>query len=312
MSPKPTSNIAASVHQRLLNLAKPRGEELQSLLTRHALERLLYRLSQSRHRADLVLKGAFLFVAWKGNVSRPTKDLDFLAFGHPEIERFERMFKELCDQESVADGLIFDAGTVRGEPIREASLYDGIRIELVASLGNARIPLQVDIGFGDAIEPPPTEISYPTLLDFPAPVIKGYRRELVIAEKFEAMVARGSVTSRLKDYYDIWLLSENFDFDARKLSAALTATFARRSTALPEDVPSCLDQNFTSNPDRIRQWDNLVRRFNPDGPTPSLAAVAAAIGAFLMPTVKQTDTGSRQLETWPPGGPWKYQPAGDE
>jgi len=222
VSNKSPSDLAASVHQRLLILAKSRGEEMQSLLTRYALERLLLRVRRSRHRSTLVLKGAFLFVAWKGNVSRPTKDLDFLAFGNPEIERFEHMFKELCDQASMADGLIFDAGTVRGEPIREASLYDGIRIKLVANLGSARVPLQVDIGFGDAVEPPPTEISYPTLLDFPAPVIKGYRRELVIAEKFEAMVARGSVTSRLKDFYDIWLLSENFDFDARKLSAALT------------------------------------------------------------------------------------------
>ncbi len=309
MSRKPATNVAASVHQRLLSIATSRGEEMQSVLTRYALERLLYRIGQSRHRPTLVLKGAFLFVAWEGTAARPTKDLDLLAFGEPEVPRFEEIFRGICAQEAPDDGLAFDSSSVRGQPIREASRYDGIRIKLLARLGNARIPLQVDIGFGDAIQPPPADIDYPTLLDFPAPRVKGYLRETVVAEKFEAMVARGSVTSRLKDYYDIWLLSQNFEFDLYQPAIALAATFEQRGTSLPVHTPPCLTRDFTSNPGRIRQWEKLVRRFDSGGSVPPLETAAARIETFLMPAVNATDTRPKSPATWTPGGPWSQTPS---
>lgn len=297
-------NISASVRQRLLNLSKERGEEFQSVLTRFALERLLYRLSQSPHNDSLVLKGAFLFVVWGEQIARPTKDLDFLAFGEPEVERFEAIVKELCLAEFPSDGVQFNPDSVRGAPIREAALYDGIRIHMVAMLGTARIPLQIDIGFGDAIEPPPTEITYPTMLDFPNPKIRGYRRELAIAEKFEAMVSKGAATSRLKDYYDIWILSSNFEFDRSEVVSAVTATFQRRETILPVGTPPSLGEEFISNPDRVRQWNALMRRFHPQGSSPTLADAASAIRSFLLPIVESIQVNDDQAGDWRPGGPW--------
>ena len=305
MTKQGIKNTSASVRQRLLNLSKERGEEFQSVLTRFALERLLYRLSQSPHKNTLVLKGAFLFVVWGEQIDRPTKDLDFLAFGDPGVERFEAIVKELCEIDFPSDGLEFKTDTVRGAPIREAALYDGIRIHLIAMLGTARIPLQIDIGFGDAIEPPPTEITYPTMLDFPRPTIRGYRRELAIAEKFEAMVSRGAVTSRLKDYYDIWILSSTFEFDREEIASAVAATFQRRGTILPSGTPSSLGEEFISSPDRIRQWDGLMKRFRPQDSNPTLAEAASAVRIFLLPVVDSIRENLDLTSSWPPGGPWQ-------
>ena len=196
-------NVAASVRQRLLNLRVKYPGDFNVLLTRYAAERLLYRLSISPHSRQFVLKGALLFVVWLPQWHRPTRDLDLLGFGENSVERLTDLFREICQTEAVADGLEFDPASLEATEIREGQEYGGRRVRLLALLGNARVPVQVDVGFGDSITPGPCEIDYPTLLsDLPAPKLRAYPRETVVAEKLEAMVALGWANSRMKDFYD--------------------------------------------------------------------------------------------------------------
>jgi predicted nucleotidyltransferase component of viral defense system len=288
-------------------VAKTTGEDFQGLLTRFALERLLYRLGESPHRDVLVLKGAFLFLAWGGAASRPTRDIDFLAFGDPEVERFETLIKDVCTIADPNDGLEYQADTVRGEPIREQALHDGIRIHVLANLANARVPLQIDVGFGDAIDPDPVKISYPTILDLPAPEVRAYRKEAVIAEKLEALVSIGQATSRLKDFFDIWRFSSIFAFDGQLLWQAVQSTFDRRRTPIPEGVPAALGEEFSRNTDRVKQWERLSTRFAAEETIPSLADVCEEILEFVTPVFSSVRDGRALAGSWPPGGTWDLE-----
>lgn len=196
-------NLSASLRARLLNEAKARGEEFQNFLMRYARERWLYRLSQSPHRERFVLKGAMLFAIWSDQPHRATQDLDLLGFGSSSIPDLEQAFREICHVSALDDGLEMLAESVKGRAIREENIYDGVRLTLTAQLGKARIPLQIDVGFGDSITPEPELIEYPTLLGLPAPHLRAYRRETVIAEKFNAMVVLELRNTRLKDFYDL-------------------------------------------------------------------------------------------------------------
>jgi hypothetical protein len=300
-------NVPASIRQRLLNVAKATDEEFQALLTRYALERLLYRLGESPHRDVLVLKGAFLFLAWGEAASRPTKDIDFLAAGEAEVERFVELIQDVCAIVDPSDGLEYQADTVRGEAIREQAPHDGIRIHLLAVLGSARIPLQIDVGFGDAINPKPLEISFPTILDHSAPTVRAYRKEVVVAEKLEALVSIGQATSRLKDYFDIWRFSSVFEFDGELLLRAVESTFKRRRTRIPAIDPPALGNEFSRNSDRMRQWDRLFRRFTGKESIPSLAEVCEGILRFVMPIISSIREGRRFAGSWLPGGPWNLE-----
>jgi predicted nucleotidyltransferase component of viral defense system len=208
-----------------MNKAKDRGEDFQYILTRYVLERFLYRLSQSSLGNTFVLKGALLFQFWTKTPHRATRDADLLAQGAPSVDRFVEIFANLCNEKVADDGLIFLTASVQGEQIKAEDEYQGIRITAEARLGSARIPLQIDIGFGDAITPGPAEIEYPTLLDFPAPKLLAYNRETVVAEKFQAMVFLGMANSRMKDFFDVWTLAREFSFDGQALSQAIAATF---------------------------------------------------------------------------------------
>ncbi len=201
------SNVAASVKQRLLNRARSRKEDFNLLLTKYALERVLYRISQSRHREAFVLKGALLFELWTEQAHRPTRDADFLAMGESSTERFQALFREICTLPVEDDGIQFDPESVKVDRIREDQEYEGIRVPLLGYLENARLPVQIDIGFGDAVTPAPVETSFPTLLDFPAPSLFSYPRETVVAEKFEALVKLGIANTRMKDFHDLRALS---------------------------------------------------------------------------------------------------------
>ena len=198
-------------------LAREQKEDFSIVLTRYGLERLLYRLSQSAHRDRFVLKGAMLFQLWSGHPHRPTRDLDLLGHGSPDPERFEGIFRDICRQNVEDDGLEFQSDSVRAESMKEDEEYQGLRLKLVSRLGNARIPIQIDIGFGDAVTPEPDEVIYPTLLDGPAPTLKAYPRETVVAEKFQAMVMLGIANSRMKDFYDLWILMRQFEFSGPAL-----------------------------------------------------------------------------------------------
>lgn len=231
-------NVAASVQARLLNLARERGEDFQLVLTRYALERLLYRLSRSPHREEFVLKGAMLFQVWSDEPHRPTRDLDLLGRGANTAEQYTSIFRDLAAEPVEEDGLTFVTDTIRAEQIRESQEYNGLRLQFEARLANVRIPIQIDIGVGDAMTPGPIEIEFPTLLDFPPPLLLAYSRETVVAEKFQAMVMLGMINTRMKDFFDLWILSKEYDFDGVTLTGAIRATFDRRATELPSQFPS--------------------------------------------------------------------------
>ena len=260
MNSRQPRNLAASVRQRLLNLAKERQEDFQLVLTRYGLERTMYRLSRSKHRSQFVLKGALLFSLWSDVPHRATRDLDLLGRGASDIPRLGNIFREIIATEVEEDGLEFHQESVRGERIREDQEYAGVRIHFEANLAAARIFIQVDIGFGDAVIPDAEEMEYPTLLDFPKPRLLVYPREAVIAEKFQAMTMLGIANSRMKDFYDIWVLSRKFGFQGKALGEAIKATFARRETPLPTESPLALTQEFCDDQGKQAQWRAFINR----------------------------------------------------
>ena len=305
MKGKPIQNLAASVYARLLKRTEPGDEQFQFVLMRYGAERLMYRLGQSEHAANFVLKGAMMFLVWTGAQYRATKDMDLLALKSASVERLRDIFRELCELPVAQDGLAFEPDSVKAEEIREDNLYQGVRVTLVTRLGKARVPIQVDIGFGDAVTPKPVQADFPTLLDFPAPRLAMYPRETVVAEKFEAMVKLGLANSRMKDFYDIWALSREFDFDGGVLSAAIQATFKRRKTALTPTMPLALTLEFSSDPLKQTQWKAFVRRSRLKLATEGLEQVVAEIKSFLETPVVAASQGERLKATWAKGGPWK-------
>lgn len=213
MSDKKVTNVAASVNQRLLNLARERKEDFGLTLTKYGLERLLFRLSESKHRDVFVLKGALLFELWTEQRYRPTRDADFLATGDNTPERFVGVFKQVCQQPVPDDGVRFDTETITAERIKEGADYEGIRVTFSGYLGNAKVPIQIDIAFGDAVTPEPKLAEYPTMLGLPRPKLLAYPVETFVSEKFEAMIKLGIANSRMKDLHDVRSLSRYFGFD---------------------------------------------------------------------------------------------------
>jgi predicted nucleotidyltransferase component of viral defense system len=280
----PPRNPAASVRARLLNLARQRKEPFDRLLTRYALERLLYRLSLSAHRERFALKGAMLVTTWFEEAHRPTRDLDLLAFGTSDAESLLRTFREICTV-AAGDPVKFDGKSFRVERVREDLAYVGLRLRGTATLDDARISLAIDIGFGDATEPGLSEVELPVLLDAPLPKLKAYAPETVIAEKFQAMVMLGRANSRMKDFYDIWMLAKVRRFEGDGLPRAITATFARRKTGVPADLPDALTQAFANDPDKQKQWADFVIQLN--HAAPGLNEVIADLAAFLMPQARK-------------------------
>ncbi len=283
MTSRQPRNMAASVRQRLMNISRQRGEEFQLVLTRYGLERLLYRLAQSPHAEQFVLKGAALFQLWTGQPHRSTRDLDLLGQGEPSTDRLRQLFQEVCSLTVDDDGLTFLTDAIQAEQIKEDDEYQGIRLRIEACLGSARIPLQIDIGFGDAITPGPQAVTYPTLLDFPAPQLNAYPRETVVAEKFQAMVQLGMGNSRMKDFYDVWTLARQFEFGGTALCAAIRATFQRRQTALPATTPLALTPEFSTDRTKAIQWNAFLRKARLIESPPTLAEAVALLASFLMP-----------------------------
>ena len=277
---KEKKNIGASVRARLLNLANASAQSFDLVLTRFVLERLLFRLSQSAHADRFVLKGAMLLMTWFDDPHRGTRDLDLLGFGDPDPDAMLATFKEILAQDA-GDGVQFDAGSLRVDRLREEFEYSGLRLRTTAEISGARINVTIDIGFGDAIEPGAEVIDYPTMLDFPAPRLRAYARETLIAEKFQAMVALGRANSRMKDFYDIWILSRSFAFDNDRLPRAIAATFARRNTPIPGELPDALSPSFAADEQKRQQWCAFVEDVATD--PAELADVIAELAAFLMP-----------------------------
>lgn len=297
-------NVAASVRQRLMNKAREQKEAFDLVLIRFALERLLYRLAQSNHGYRFVLKGAMLFQIWSGPGHRPTRDLDLHGTGTPSPAEFQQLFRDVCHQPVEDDGLIFLADTVKAAVMKEDEQYEGLRIKFEARLASARIPIQIDIGFGDAITPAADEIVYPVILDFPAPILMMYPRETVVAEKFQAMVMLGIANSRMKDFYDIWSLARAFEFSGRSLSLAIQATFERRQTVLPNKPPLALTAEFTEDTQKVAQWRAFVRKGKLDSAGTSLVQVGAVLHDFLMPPTLAIAAAGEFSASWQPNSGW--------
>jgi len=278
--PKEIRNIGASVRARLQNLSRKTDQSFELILTRYALERLLYRLSTSAYAERFVLKGAMLLTSWFEAPHRATRDLDLLGFGDPDPDAMIAVFREILAAD-VADGVEFDSNALRVDQIREELEYGGLRLRTTASISGARIAVTVDVGFGDALEPGAEVIDYPSMLDLPPPRLRAYARETVIAEKFQAMVALGLANSRMKDFYDIWLLSQSFTFDDDRLARAIAATFSRRGTEIPTDLPDALTPAFATDEQKQSQWNAFLENvaLRPG----SLADVIAGVAGFIMP-----------------------------
>jgi hypothetical protein len=253
-------NLAASVRTRLKQHSTANQQDFNLTLTRYGLERLLYRLSVSERASNFLLKGALLFTLWYDVAHRPTRDADLLSFGPDDVDTAVNTFQEIC-LITADDGVVFDPDSVKGSIIRKQAGYGGVRIDLEAKLDGARIALQVDIGFGDAVTPAPQAISYPVLLeDFPAPQLRAYPKYTVVAEKFHAVCLLGLANTRMKDYFDLWVLLNDTTLDPLELRQATKATFERRKMPLPKTVPIGLSDSFASDVTKQTQWNAFLKR----------------------------------------------------
>jgi len=302
---KRITNIAASVGQRLRNLARDRKEDFSLILTKFALERVLFRITQSKYCDVFVLKGALLFELWTQQRYRATRDADFLARGDSSPERFVTIFREICDTKVEDDGLRFDPQSVTARQITEDAQYQGIRVTFLAYLENARISIQIDIGFGDVITPAASEAVLPTLLDLPAPKLLAYPKESVIAEKFEAMVSLGIANSRMKDFYDLWSLCRDFPFDGHLLSEAVRNTFAQRRTKLPKDGQAVVfTEEFYEDANKKKQWDAFCNKNRHYVGAVSLKSICLVLSQFLATIAAAINDDTPFVKIWNPGGPW--------
>jgi len=311
VSDKPVKDISASIRQRLINLRGELGENFMLILNRYARERLLYRIGISPHSDRFVLKGATLFTLWDDQPHRMTQDIDLLGLGDSAIPELVRVFQDICSLPAGDDGLRLPDDEITGEEIREDQVYGGIRIRLSAYLGNTRIRLQVDIGFGDAVTPVPEDVSIPSLLDLPEPRLRAYPQETVIAEKTQAMVVLGMANSRMKDFYDLWTLARNHEYDGSSLSEALRATFARRQTIIPEDMPIGLSEEFGADGVKRLQWQAFVRKSGLATDRPELAVVIEVMREFLLPPMRAARDRRPLSLRWYPKRGWSDLPSED-
>jgi hypothetical protein len=301
---KPVRNVAASMRARLLERARNRKEDFEFVLGRWVAERFLYRLGLSPLRDRFVLKGATLFLIWQGKLPRPTRDVDFLGYGSAEIESVTGAIREICSVKA-EDGIIFNLGQITGEEIREEADYDGVRVRVPCSLDGARAQLQIDLGFGDAVDPSPEELEFPVMLEMEAPKLKTYPAEVVIAEKFQAMVHLGMANSRMKDFFDIWILCQEQTFVMSRMRRAVVATFARRKTPLPSQRPTALTDSFLKDKGKSDQWKAFLNRMQLPKGLAELDEVGESIAGFVMPVIEAARSDSTEEEEWPARGPWK-------
>jgi predicted nucleotidyltransferase component of viral defense system len=266
-------NLAASVRARLKLRADEVGQDFNLTLTHYGLERLLYRLSVSEHANSFLLKGALLFALWYDTPHRPTRDVDLLGFGADDVASVVAVFQAVA-RVAVDDGVEFEAQSVKGVEIRKDAGYGGVRIDMRATLDGARIALQVDVGFGDAVTPGPQNVSYPVLLpDFAAPQLRAYPKATVVAEKLHAICVLGMANTRMKDYFDLWVLLQDAELGAAALRSAVVATFERRGSFLPSNTPAGLSDAFSVDAAKQAQWRAFLKKNRlTDMPLPSLVA----------------------------------------
>jgi predicted nucleotidyltransferase component of viral defense system len=301
---KSVKNLPASVHQRLLNKAKESSRPFNEFLQYFAIERFIYRLSKSPYADKFILKGALMFSAWCGPASRPTMDLDLLGKIDNRLEVITAVIKDTCLIDVEPDGIFFNAETVEAFRITEDAEYEGVRVRVHGGLGNARVSIQIDIGFGDVIVPSPEKVDYPAILDFPAPELKGYTMESTIAEKFQAMVKRGVLNSRMKDFLDIWVLSRTFDFKGEILAEAVEKTFENRNTPVKLNA-AIFGPSFGKDKDKNVQWQGFIRKTKLINAPESFEEVIAVVKLFLEPIAASLNKRHAFNSIWNAPGPWR-------
>lgn len=294
-------DISASIRQRLLDLSKRENRPFGEVLQYYAMERFLFRLSKSEYSDRFILKGALLLAVWRSQVSRSTMDIDLLGHIENSEETITTAIQAILEQNVVDDGIVFDTSTIRTEPISEDAMYRGIRVSLVATLAVAKIRLKIDIGFGDSMYPAPQSQVFPVLLDQEAPRLLCYSRENAVAEKFEAMVKLGNLNSRMKDFFDIWLLSRYFSFDQAILAKALTLTFAQRETEM--DTSVVFSPEFSSL--KQVQWEAFRKRQKLSYSPAQFSEVVHSLSHFLLPCVSSGVMDIGKGMVWKPLGPWE-------
>lgn len=297
-------NMQASVRAQLLNKAKQSNRPFAEILQYFAMERFLFRFSQSPYARQFILKGALMFTALKMPQRRTTLDIDFLARFDNQIESIEKVIKDICNMIVASDGIVFDPQTVRGRRIKEDADYEGVRVKFTGFLERARIPMQIDIAFGDVIYPRSKSFLYPVILDLPKPRLQGYPLESVISEKFEAMVKLGLLNSRMKDFYDIWIITRQFDFNGMRLAGALKKTFNNRKTDLPHHHPLFADDIYDSKSDRQILWNAFLKKGGIKQAPEKLSDTANAIERFLIKPLDAIHKGIEFNKEWKAGRSW--------
>lgn len=287
MSREMPVNVSDSITAKLHNLARKFKWNYNYLLLRYANERFLYRLSVSPYADKFILKGSSLFIAWQnGNAYRHTIDADFMYYGNPDTDYLKSMFVEICKMNNAdPDGMYYDAESVSVEPIRIENEYGGVSIAVNAFLGNARLRLQFDIGIGDAVTPEPEKLSYPVLLNGAVPVLRTYPKVTVIAEKTHAMVTRGEQNSRMKDFADLYTISEEFEFDYQILRLAMVKTFERRGTSVPVACSDCFSETFAMSEMKQIQWSAFLRKNSLNQLPAEFQQIVKRLSDFLLPVL---------------------------
>ncbi|HAW57441.1 MAG TPA: nucleotidyl transferase AbiEii/AbiGii toxin family protein [Bacteroidales bacterium] len=302
---KDITNIQASVRARLKNKAKETNRSFSEVLQYYGMERFLYRFGRSKYADKFILKGALLFTVWQIPQRRTTLDIDFLARYDNQVASIEAVIRDVCDVSVEPDGLIFEAKTIQGRKIKEDADYEGVRVKFKGFLERAHIPMQIDVGFGDVVYPKTKVIDYPVILDFPRPQLKGYPAESVISEKFEAMIKLGLLNSRMKDFYDIWLMIRQFNFNGLDFVEALKRTFEHRKTDLPVGEPLFAEEIYDEKSDRQTLWKAFLRKGNIKHAPETLAITAKGIEDFLIEPLGALNEGTKFRKEWKAPGPWK-------
>lgn len=294
-------HLAASIRARLGNRAREQGRPFQEVLQYYAIERFLYRLAQSEHCENFVLKGGVVFFGWRIPLRRPTRDIDLHGYSPNAVENLEEIVRDICGQPVEADGMLYNADSVQGEVIQSQAEYDGIRLRFIAHLGTARVHMQIDVGFSDVLVPPAITVDYPTLLEMPEPHLRAYTRETLIAEKLQAMVFLGSINSRMKDFYDVWLLAQETTIDGSALYQSIRTTFENRNTSIPVETPLSLSDAFAE--EKQRQWRAFIRRDDVDV-EPDFTKIIATLRDFLLPVLDAARSDVDFGATWKPAKHW--------
>lgn len=303
MTERLPKNIVASIHQRLLNASRQTGRAFNDLVLYYAIERFLYRLSQSAYRDQVVLKGGLMLNVWQIPVTRVTRDIDLLGRLNNDPQAIADVVRNICCVDVNGDGIIFDPDSVSTNPIAEDADYQGVRAQFHGHLGKMPLAMQIDFGFSDVVTPAPTEIIYPALLDHPSARLLAYNRETAVAEKFQAMVKLGELNSRMRDFFDVWALSQGFAFEEQMLADAIRSTFTRRGTEL-EIAPACFGETFATTSAKIAQWKGFLKTARVSHAPVELSEAIDHIKRFIIPVIEAIAAGYENNRQWQPGGPW--------